>query len=222
VVVVPDRSPGRVPVRHYYHAYVDGNPVKLRRILAQHFAALRESGVGFAVTVGMVGKPRNRERFQALLPADVTAVHGWDTGFEQRTLSVLQNDLGSFEGPVLYAHTKGAGFPVPVSDRWRQCMTRRVVAEARIPLKHLADGADTVGCHWLTRDEFPAHPIEIPFYGGNFWWSTTDHLRRLPPIDGGNVNRSDRFLAEAWLGSVVPDNPVSLVGGWPGSTCHQH
>lgn len=220
-VVVPDRA----PVRHYYHIYADGKAALVDRIVRDHFAALRGSGVAYdEIVIGVVGLRRNRERIRHLLPSpddQRMRMYAWDDGYEQRTLQILQHDLQDWQGRVMYAHTKGAAYPLNHSTAWRDCMTKRVVREARIALKHLDAGADTVGPHWLTPREFP-HVITSPFYGGNFWWATTEHLSKLRPINGDDLRDEHRFDAEQWIGSVVPRNPVNLVSGWPGTPCFRH
>ena len=216
-MVVPDRVPDRPPVRHYLHVYADGNPVILDRFLREHFRAVDQSRVIYDEMVfGIVGEPANRAIVREYLPQG--RVHEWGAGFEQRTLQVLHRDVmsGDIDGYVMYAHSKGVAHPSSVSEGWRQCMTRHVVRNAAHAITMLGMGADTVGVHWLTKADDPAR-VEIPFYGGNYWWSKVEHLRRLAPV-GTTV----RHEAEGWLGSVPPENPASFVSGWPGSECPNH
>lgn len=208
--VVPGSRPR---VRHYYHLYAVSG--RWPSILRRHLHALAQADVDWDLVVGIVGSGRNVLDVVRQLP-EGTRVETWPDGFEQRTLNLIREDIqAGYEGPVLYAHSKGAGFPVSVSAVWRQCMTR-IVRDAQDCLAQLDAGADTVGCHWMTKEQFP-DSVEIPFYGGNFWWATSEHLRKLgPPVE------DHRHWAEAWLGSVPPQNPVSLVSGWPGAACRNH
>lgn len=211
--VVPGSLMG---VRHYYHLYADPAG-RWRSILRRHIHALDLSGLEWDLVVGIVGAQKDVTDASLQLP-DGTLSIAWPDGFEQRTLNLIHDDIqAGLEGPVLYAHSKGAGFPVPsVSDSWRHCMTR-IVRDAKVCLDHLAEGADTVGCHWLTAEAYPNREVEIPFYGGNFWWATSEHLRKLD-----RPREDHRYWAEAWLGSVRPQNPVNLVPGWPGPSCRSH
>jgi hypothetical protein len=217
--IVPDRLPDRPPVRHYLHVYADGHPVILDRFLREHFRAVDQSKVTYdaGFVFGIVGDPTNRAIVREYLPEG--EVHEWGTGFEQRTLALMHRDVMSGRldgGYVMYAHSKGVAHPSQVSEQWRHCMTKHVVRRAGAAITMLGMGADTVGAHWLTKADDPAR-VEVPFYGGNYWWSTVEHLRRLAPV-GTTV----RHEAEAWLGSVPPENPANMAPGWPGSECPNH
>ena len=37
------------------------------------------------------------------------------------------------------------------------------------------------------------------YAGLNFWWATSEHIRRLFSLD--SVNQTNRFFAEQWIGS---------------------
>lgn len=202
----------RERVRHYYHVYADGY---WKHILDDHLKALKDSGITWDLVVGVVGSEESVQEVALQLPEE-TRIVGWPDGFEQHTLNLIYDDVqAGYDGPVLYAHTKGAGYPSAYSTDWRQCMTR-LVLDAEDCMRRLGEGSDTVGCHWLTRADWPGR-IKTPFYGGNFWWATSDHLRRL-----ARPQETNRFDAEAWLASVRPRRPVSLVSGWPGPGCHTH
>lgn len=210
-VVVPG---SRERVRHYYHVYADGY---WKHILDDHLKALKDSGVTWDLVFGVIGTPDNVDEVLKVLPARARLVAYLGEGFEQHTLNLIYDDVqAGYDGPVLYAHTKGAAHPSSVSAAWRECMTKHCVLGAARALELLDQGASTVGAHWLTKKD-DARRVEIPFYGGNFWWASTEHLRRLDrPSD------AHRHMAEAWLGSVVPDRPINLVPGWPGSGCMTH
>lgn len=192
---------------HFYHLYADGD---WGRPLAEHLNALDRIGVPFRVTCGVVGSAKNRAEAIGCLPGSWELVE-FDDGFEDRTLNLIKERLSDI--PVLYAHTKGAGFPLEVSDAWRACMTRQVVGKWRTNLQALASH-DIVGAHWLTPEEW--FEVESPFFGGNYWWATAAHLRSLPPLE-----MRDRFSAERWIGTM-PARVLNLVAGWPGQTCQQH
>jgi glycosyltransferase involved in cell wall biosynthesis len=193
---------------HFYHLYADGD--LWGRPLAEHLNALDRIGVPYRVTCGVVGSPRNRAEAIACLP-DSWEVVEFPDGFEDRTLNLIPERLTDI--PVMYAHTKGAGFPTGHSDAWRACMTRQVVGKWRTNLQALRD-YDLVGAHWVTPEEW--FDVEAPFFGGNYWWATAEHLQKLGPINMGT-----RFGAERWIGTV-PAKVLNLVGGFPGFYCHEH
>lgn len=193
---------------HMYHLYADGD---WGRAVAEHLNALDRITVPYRVVCGVVGSPENRADAIKVLPSSWEIVE-FDDGYEDRTLSLIPDRLTDL--PVLYAHTKGAGFPTAHSDAWRACMTRQVVGKWRSNLHALTQGYDVVGAHWLTPDEW--EDVESPFFGGNYWWASAEHLRKLGP-----VGTESRFQSERWIGTV-PVRPLNLVAGWPGFFCHEH
>ena len=72
---------------------------------------------------------------------------------------------------------------------WRSCIDH-----------FLKDEADVVGIHWLIPEKYDN--VTAPFFGGNFWWATVKHLRRLGPS-----RYKDRYDAEMWVGgfNLLPD-----------------
>lgn len=192
---------------HFYHLYADGD---WGRPLAEHLNALDRIGVPYRVTCGVVGSPENRAEAIRHIPDSWEVVEFAD-GFEDRTLNLIPERLADI--PVMYAHTKGAGYPLDYSDAWRACMTRHVVGRWRENLLAL-ESRDVVGAHWLIPTVW--EDVASPYFGGNFWWSTSDHLRRLGPVD-----TTIRFGAEQWVGSV-PARALNLVEGWPGPECVHH
>lgn len=200
-------------IRHFYHLYADG--LWLPPLL-EHLVALR-SLPPMLTTVGVVGSPANRRKAIAWLDPS-WQVEEFDDGHEQRTLDMLFASLmlDEVDGPVLYAHTKGASDPSRLNVDWRRCMTQKLIACPTRALVLLGKGWDTVGCHWLTPEEYPRQ-VQIPFYGGNFWWASAAHLRRLPA-----PSHASRWHAESWLGTVRPSSPADLAPGWPGVPCRTH
>lgn len=59
----------------------------------------------------------------------------------------------------------------------------------------LSQGFDTAGAHWLTPQKYPFIG-KVPYWGGNFFWATSDYLAALPEVD----IHADRFQAEVWIG----------------------
>lgn len=192
---------------HFYHLFADGD---WGRPLAEHLNALDRIGVPYRVTCGVVGTPENRTEAIACLP-DSWEIVEFDDGFEDRTINLIYDRLSDI--PVLYAHTKGAGFPREESDIWRACLTRQVIGKWRTNLQAL-EQYDIVGAHWLTPDQWV--DVDSPFFGGNYWWATPAHLRNLPPLRTEN-----RFSAERWIGTA-PARVLNLVSGWPGLECAHH
>lgn len=199
-------------IHHYYHLYADGDwqvPLK------EHIEAIEKITDPIQVRVGIVGSPENMDAAASALPRE-----GWDLcaianqGWEQVTLNALFRELPEIDGPVLYAHTKGAANPSKVNDAWRRCMTHHNIIGWSRAVRYL-DYNDLVGCHWLTPQQYP-EAVQIPFFGGNFWWATPEYLRTLP-----EPSMETRHHAEAWVGTGDP-HIAELVQGWPGLHCTSH
>lgn len=206
----------RVKLAHFYHAWADGD---WAAAIGEHMAALTDSEFDSPVHVGCVGTPHNcmdvKRQFDVLHPA----TEWWEarTGWEQVTIKRLHKYAQNNDGAVMYAHTKGSANYSPFQEVWRGWMTKHVVLgwrECVGQLRHgIVNGADLVGCHWLTREEFPQVVVDtsLPMMGGNFWIATCQYLRSLPP-----VGMEARHEAESWVGLGDP-KVLDLSPGWPGS-----
>jgi hypothetical protein len=216
----PKRFPSRsiladISVAHFYHLFTSSD--LWRDPLAEHLAALHDSQFDGPFTVGLVGPPDQRREalyeLNVIRPPD-TLIEA-DEGYEQVTIRPLHSYARKHAGTVLYAHTKGAGFPHPAQAGWRRTMTAYVVKNWRHLADQLhADGYDAAGCHWLQPGIYRlpgGGTAEAPFamFGGNFWLATTTYLRRLPECAGNT-----RFDAEAWIALGEP-RVLDLFPGYP-------
>lgn len=194
-------------IRHFYHAYAGGAwalPVR------EHAAAVAVSGLDkFPMTVGIVGPEQDRYVLRTLLPglfprADIDVVEA-DEGYEEVTLRPLQRWCqANPTGAVMYAHDKGALDDSEWNGIWRRSMTHHVVAGHLQCRNLLAEGYDTVGCHWL-----PDMDNRPPFYAGNFWWARAGYINRLPYLKV--IERHD---CENWIGLADP-KAYDLLPGFP-------
>ena len=187
-------------VTHLYHVFAGGD---WRRPLSEHFMALEASGlIGLLdyVGVGIVGPSAAIGEVEAVLPVGVEVVTRAETGFEQATLDCIPRIP---DGPLFYAHTKGAGNVSGRQDAWRRTMTWFNVMEHRSMLGALRSH-DTAGIWWIPES---AHPR--PHYQGNFWWANSEYVKRLRfPVPAFS-----RWEAELWLGT---GNPAAW-DAYPGS-----
>lgn len=134
-------------------------------------------------------------------------------GWEQATIERVRAYSQDHDGAVLYAHAKGSADPTAFNARWRQSMTRQVVAKWAENLAALEE-YDLVGCHWITPAMVPPGAGSefadgLAFFGGNFWMARCDYLRTLPACPTGN-----RHQAERWIGMGTP-RVLDLLPGWP-------
>lgn len=180
-------------LHHAYHLYADGN---WHQGWKEHIKALSRGLKNRLTTfsVGLVGNQHNRSIAHDIVAREgATVVVEVDTGFEQETLDWVDKFVDTNEGYMLYNHSKGAGFPVEISNAWRRTMTYDTVIEWETCVGYLNAGYDAVGTCW--------HPAgtefgDTPYFAGNFWWASNTFLRTLPP-----PLRAHRYGAEGWLGS---------------------
>jgi hypothetical protein len=215
LVVKPGLLPAdHPPLYHFYHVYADGH---WQPIVLEHFAALKKSGLldrlG-GLYIGCVGHPTNRHKVWDLVRAlgikfEVAAEA--DGGYEQVTLEPLYRFSLSQEGLVLYAHTKGSYNDVVLNHRWRRSMAHFMISCWPQATAYLTSH-EAVGCHWITRENFPRHTDRRPYFGGNFWWAQLGYLKRI-----GSPKNVMRYDAEMWIGEDPQVKVFDLNPGWPDS-----
>jgi hypothetical protein len=199
-------------VAHFYHCFTGGSWTEP---VLEHVDALLAADWSAPVYLGLVGAKLWRDAARdAFDPLDVRVAVEADEGFEQVTLKAVREYALEHDGAVCYAHTKGAQDVTDFRAKWRRSMTKLVVRDWRINLKHL-ERFDAVGCHWLTREVYGPKGFEqefsdgTPFFGGNFWMARCDYLRTLP-----EPSTRSRFDAERWIGLGQP-TVKDLNKGWP-------
>src|ERR1035437_2042273 len=135
----------------------------------------------------------------------------------QSELTTLR-DLQTWLKPgwlVFYHHIKGVSYPGnEVRERWRRCMERVCVCNWHACPSALEAGADTSGAHWLTHQKYPMVNQAHRYWGGNFWWATSDYLLTLPPLSLDSFEA--RYDAEVWIGSgKTSPAVVDFAPHWP-------
>lgn len=193
---------------HAYHVFAAGDWAEP---VTEHCRAL--TGYGLydeldTLIVGFVGSPEQvaavRCTLDVLVPKyQVCAVA--ETGWEQVTLDPLYDFVQDHDGPLLYAHTKGASRKDPVDLPWRRMMTYHNIVNWRNPVAALEAGKAIAGCYWVQ-----GAPSSVPgfghsgMFGGNFFWTTGELLRR-------NVRpgMESRYAAEHWLGQLSEVTPLT-------------
>lgn len=209
------------PLIHHYHLYVPrGGEPRAAAIWREHVAALAAAGLG-----------RRLSRMETCLvggdidlppPPCPHEIVRFPAGHEMLTLDRLKTAAHRADplACFLYCHSKGVTYPTGspaarLNAHWREAMLAHVVHGWRDSLAPLVGGtADVAGPFYLEPKRWStAHARfgQTPYFAGNYWWSTAEHLRRLPrfAIDG------DRFLAEIWIG-FAPHRAFSRTRNvWP-------
>lgn len=130
-----------------------------------------------------------------------------------REFALTQGKLGKRVN-VLYVHTKGAfghGDPAVVWQ-WRKRLEHMLVFNFKTCLHLLDRGFDTVGVNavnmFVEEHEFKmkVNPEHAWHYSGNFWWTTSSHLARLPALSlDHEIDHIERCKAENFILSALPD-----------------
>jgi hypothetical protein len=173
-------------IAHFYHVYAAGD---WREPVEEHCTALLEHGLFAALDefyIGMVGSVEQRQEVLRLVQGmglDPVVVTGsWD-GWEQETLRHVQPWARQADGVCFYAHTKSAWNPSQINCDWRRSMCYFNVVRWEETSAGVGVDFDVAGCHWLDT-----------MFGGNYWWASTDWLRRLPAL-----RWDSRWDAEGWV-----------------------
>lgn len=184
-------------LHHFYHIFADGD---WEPRVSDHIRALTQYGLKDSLksfNVGVVGSVDNFNKVVTYLDQNTAGyelVAHSQEGWEQVTLDPLweraKEDPSSY---FLYCHTKGAANYAEVNERWRKGMTRKLVVEWKNCIEKLDAGCSTVGCHFR-----PISPLaETPYWGGNFWWATANHINALD-----RCLSDHRYRAEGWIGTI--------------------
>lgn len=218
---MPGDAPGAPPgeelvLRHYWHVYVGAPGTAWQDAVDDHLEALKNGTEHITeCVVGIVGPEHRRilaaERIDSAFDKlHLRAIKFYeDEGFEQQTIMRLRAWVHGHNKdiPVLYTHTKGANDSSEINVAWRRSMEWHLVTGLGYALDKLKD-VDAVGCHWLTRADWPTK-VKSPFFGGNYWLARSNYLRTLP-----EVSHRTRHDAESWIGLNRP-KVHDLLPGWP-------
>jgi hypothetical protein len=135
--------------------------------------------------------------------------------YEWPTLQAIKEHFlfNTREEDVWYMHTKGASNTrkdVPAHIRfniadWRSVMFENMISD--IPMiKGILRKTDGAVGPLLRKEE-----TNVPFFAGNFWWATANHIRRLPTPTAYDV--LNRMYAETWISAHNEGTLTSLIDG---------
>jgi|GEM_PF-2201622 hypothetical protein len=178
-------------------------------VVQEQFSALYAAGlmdVADTMFIGLNGGASDYRILKGMVPDANVIVHGEHAASELPTMAFLENWVKDKNGwYVLYLHAKGVCWPPSkegweLRQAWRRCMMHHVVINWTRCAHDLQAGYDMVGAHWLTSDKYnnaPAEALQRGIWGGNFWWSTSEYLRQLKPLQKDH-RWSERYFAEMW------------------------
>ena len=201
------------PIAVFYHCLMrNADPpitvMTTTNILVEQMRALNLSGLTDAaktIVVGCNGDSIDAMAVGCLIPKEAQ-LFWWPGGCSEiPTLKYMHDWSKQHLGwNVLYHHMKGATYPKnKMWITWRRCMEMACVWNWERCVEELELGAESCGAHWLTRRLLP-HDRNCPYWGGNFWWATSDFIATLKPLPEDSVK--NRYEAELWIhsGSRLP------------------
>lgn len=216
------------PIAVFYHVKLTGGtpavaPGHPLTIMAQQMESLRTCGLEEAAKEIVIGVNESElsDEARRIIPEKATVIlHGNDANTEVPTLHEIQSWLpGKQDWYVCYFHAKGArNADDPLLPAWRGCMQRKVIDGWRQCVADLDSGIESVGCHWLTPEQFGPH-VREPFWGGNFWWCKTHILKTLPVIPPRMLPGMDYYMGERWFGWGQRPTIKDYHPTWPGMGC---
>jgi len=178
--------------------------------------ALKESGLEDAASeiyVGVNGCDADALAVACMVPSKAIVIcHGQGVTSEIPTMNIIKSWVPNHpKWHVFYHHAKGVSSKH--ADGWRMRMEHHTVWRWRECVAALENGCDACGCHWLTPEQFPGS-ISSPFFGGAFWWVTSEYLSTLPPLP--EPTWGNRYESENWIGRG-PRRPKihDFHTGWP-------
>lgn len=212
------------PIAIFYHIRINGGnpPCSLdwtSAVMHEQVKLLQSSGLADAaseITIGCGGNTIAAIVCESMAPRKAQVMLLGDAQSELPTLALLRQWLPGHEDYcVCYFHAKGATHPQdPLPTAWRRCQDKHVIRNWRRCVSDLDSGADAVGCHWLTPQQYPTL-VKSPFFGGNYWWARASFLQKLPEIPDYAQTREDFFIAENWIGMGPLPRIVDYHRAWP-------
>ena len=174
-------NPSTLPIYLYYHVCCIAN---WRDIMSSMLFKLKNSGLYSylsQIRVTVLGNDYNPQDPIFSDPKITIRFHSNDnTLYERPCLNGMIEDAQTEEFYVLYMHSKGvthsqhSQLARNVFD-WSDYMMYFNVYKHLSCIHELNRGADAVGCN-LQELGAPLH------YSGNFWWSKSTHVKKLPKI----------------------------------------
>lgn len=213
------------PIAVFYHIKISGGDPAIHTpwalaMFQDQMASLKHSGLLAAadsVFVGVNGDEHDLVQVFRFAPAKVRMENwGISARSELPTLHHLQQWLpGHEDWYVCYFHAKGVTHAHnDLCIAWRRCMEQPVIQNWRQCVKDLDHGCDSVGVHWLTREQYGPQVLTF-FWGGNFWWAKASFLAELPPLKPTSLCREDDFSAETWIGTGRRPKVKDYAPHWP-------
>jgi hypothetical protein len=191
----------------FWHIFAPAEKrVRLEQILSRQFAVLKESGLLDACSrllVGIVGAAVTPTLDNIVAHPKTTVVNRAESGNEEVTTSRLKEFADQSSAPcrIFYMHARGITHDPQSAtgrahDDWTRMMEFFTITRWRKAVEVL-NSHHTAGCemwgypHRTRVGDFSFH------YAGNFWWTTSDYVKKLDSPMLYVPNRS--LVSEDWI-----------------------
>lgn len=183
------------PIYLCIHVCMIGNYIEILQSFQDKLKELGMQNFFSKIFIGILGKHENSSIQKVLNMFENVELLDFNENlglYERLTLHKLYEKSLEHEFYVLYLHTKGVTHsPMDYSIHvWRNKMLFFLLQYTTLTLHQFEhDTADVVGIDFLTDSrKYPRH------YSGNFWWTTSKHLKTLHlPIE------NDYLAPEMWI-----------------------
>lgn len=200
-----------LPIDIVYHSYCvnDFASILMNKLNKLRMSGLLDACDNFYIVTSKA-QERHLEFFEDLasMYSKIKVVHLEDTpiGNECDTFNWLKKKIEDFEQDriIFYSHSKGVSYLEPQIKHsvvnWVRYMDLYYIYHWKMHIRAL-QSHDTSGAFMIQE---PAH------YSGNFWWTKTSHLKKLPLLDNNNIPMLNR--GEFWLGCLEGTKMYNMPG----------
>jgi len=120
---------------------------------------------------------------------------------------------------IFYFHTKGVtynGKKKQNVDCWRRMMEFWLVESHELCIYLMTKfNLDTIGCNLINKGIAKnkiCNEKHCWHYSGNFWWSHTKHIARLPTVKNIKIRKkTDSWLLERWILQALPSVKIAEI-----------
>ena len=199
-----------LPIDIIYHSYCvnDFASILMNKLKKLRMSGLTDACDNFYILTSKA-QERHKEFFEELQEFNpkIKIIHLTNTpiGNECDTFNWMRENFEDFEErAIYYCHSKGVSYKDYALrarvENWVRYLDLYNLHHWKTHLRNL-ETYDTSGCFMIQ---------DPPHYSGNFWWTKTSHLKRLPLLDSNNTPFLNR--GEFWLGSPPGTKMFNLPG----------
>ena len=199
-----------LPIDIVYHSYCinDFSSTLMRKIKKLRVSGLFDACENFYIVTSKA-QDRHMDFFEDVKSSSnkIKIIHLEDTpiGNECDTFNWMRRNFEEIEDrAIFYSHSKGVSYTDPNTrnkiENWVRYLDLYNIKHWQTHVRNL-NSYDTSGCFMIQ---------DPPHYSGNFWWTKSSHLRKLPLLDNNNTPYLNR--GEFWLGSLPGTKMFNLPG----------